>query len=282
MDRAEYTKPDFPADAFAGTAVYYARYRVPYSEVLTNDLLKRTGNSGDGTLLDLACGPGRIAIPLASSFREVWAIDREPEMIEVAEQEAKRQGTANIRWLIGKAENLAAEANSFQLITIGDAFHRLDQELVASQALEWLSPGCCLAIMGCYNLMRGLEPWQRIVVDTVAKWVGQDAVTNGGAPKPEPGSGSLEGRLLDAGFSDARSFTFVQQQTWTFESIVGHLYSTSRCSRKVLGDVIVDFEADLKQSLIGYEASGVYVENMRCGYTLAEKPHKSSRGGRYD
>lgn len=29
MNRVVYVKPDFPRDAFAGTAIYYLRYRVP-------------------------------------------------------------------------------------------------------------------------------------------------------------------------------------------------------------------------------------------------------------
>lgn len=268
----EYIKPDFPADAFAGTACYYARYRVPYPRALTDDLLKRAGGSGDGRLLDLACGPGRIAIPLASSFQEVWAVDREPEMIEIAQQDAKDRGITNIRWMVGKAEDLGAQPSSFQLITIGDAFHRLDQWLIANQALEWLSTGSCLAIIGCYNLQRGIEPWQRIVVDAVEKWVDRNAPTGEPRAKPEPGSGADQRVLQDAGFSEVESFSFVHPQSWTLESVLGHLYSTSKCSRQVLGDAITDFEDDLKRSLLNHDPSGRYVENMRCGYTLARKP----------
>src|SRR5437899_4324455 len=82
MNRVAYVKPDFPVDAFAGTATYYVRYRVPYPAGLLKDLTARTGITGEGRLLDLACGPGRIALALVSSFREVWAIDREAEMVE--------------------------------------------------------------------------------------------------------------------------------------------------------------------------------------------------------
>ena len=98
MDRVPYVKPDFPAAAFAGTATYYAKHRPPYPKALMEDLLARARITRDARLLDLACGPGRISIPLASSFREIWAIDLEPEMIEVGQEEARRRGVANIRW----------------------------------------------------------------------------------------------------------------------------------------------------------------------------------------
>ncbi len=97
MERVELIKPDFPKDAFAGTATYYARYRVAYPKVMLDDLLKRARISAESRLLDLATGPGRIAIPLASSFREVWTVDLEPEMIEVGRKEAANRGINNIR-----------------------------------------------------------------------------------------------------------------------------------------------------------------------------------------
>jgi ubiquinone/menaquinone biosynthesis C-methylase UbiE len=125
MNGIRHVKPDFPEDAFAGTAAYYAKYRVPYPRVLTGDLLKRAGVTGKGRLLDLACGPGRIALSIAFSFRDVWAIDLEPEMINVGREEARKRGIGDIRWMVGRAEEMKAETGSFELITIGEAFHRL-------------------------------------------------------------------------------------------------------------------------------------------------------------
>ena len=136
MNRVEYVKPDFPLDAFAGTATYYLRYRVPYPEALLRNLVERAGVTGAGRLLDLACGPGRVALALASWFREVWAIDLEPEMIEVGQQVATQRGVNTITWMVGKAEDVQAAPASCELITIGDAFHRLDWQLVAKQALQ--------------------------------------------------------------------------------------------------------------------------------------------------
>ena len=137
MGTVRHVKPDFPADAFAGTATYYARYRVAYPRALMDDLIEQAGVTGAGRLLDLASGPGRIALSLAPRFRESWAIVLETEMIEVGQQEAERRGVANIRWIVGRGEELEADPASFELITIGEAFHRLDQRLVTKRALQW-------------------------------------------------------------------------------------------------------------------------------------------------
>ena len=158
--------PDISADVFAGTAESYAKYRVPYPDALLNDLGCRAGVTGEGMLLDLACGPGRVALPLAGCFSEVWAVDQEPEMIEVGRARAKRLGLANIRWMVGQAEEVEASPGSFELITIGEAFHRLDQRLIAERAMEWLAPGRCLTTLGCFSLRQGREPWH----DILGRW----------------------------------------------------------------------------------------------------------------
>ena len=45
MHRVAYVKPDFPVDAFAGTAPYYVQYRVPYPAGLLQDLRARAGST---------------------------------------------------------------------------------------------------------------------------------------------------------------------------------------------------------------------------------------------
>jgi SAM-dependent methyltransferase len=274
MARPTYIRPEFPSDAFVGTATYYASYRVPYPPALIADLLQRTSIAANGRLLDLASGPGRIAIPLAGHFREVWAVDLEPEMIAVGVVEARQRGVTNIRWISGKAEDLVAEPDSFDLITIGDAFHRLDQQLIAALCRQWLRPGGCLAILGCSIVTNGPAPWQRVVADIVRHW------RNLSLPEGKPSGGLRPGKgadhnaavLRDAGFAEVANYSFVHPHDWTIESILGHLYSTSHCSRRVLGKNVPAFERDLEQSLLRCDPSGRYHQDMDCGFTLGRKP----------
>ena len=277
MHRVEYVRPDFPLDAFAGTASYYLRYRVPYPQALLSDLVERAGVTRGGRLLDLACGPGRVALALVWSFREVWAIDLEGEMIEVGQKEVTRRGVSTIKWMVGKAEELQAPPASFELITIGEAFHRLDQQLVAKQTLQWLQPGCCLASLGSYGVMEGKEPWQRIVADIVRRWTSRASPSGDSSAQPKPGSGPEHYELVlrDAGFEDVASYSFVERHDWTIEAVIGNLYSTSFCSKHVLGENSEAFEADLKAALLAHDPSGTYRETMRFGYTIGRKPRSN-------
>lgn len=273
MNRVKYIKPAFPRDAFAGTATYYLRYRVPYPLALLRDLVERTGVTGEGRLLDLACGPGRVTLALASCFREVWTIDLEPEMIAVGQQEAIQRGVRNVTWMVGKAEDVHAAPASCELITIGDAFHRLDQQLVATQARAWLQSGGCLVSLGSYGIMDGTEPWQRIVADIVRRWTSHARPSGEGSAQPQPGSGPAHNELVlrETGYGDVASYAFVEGHDWTIGTIIGNLYSTSFCSKNVLGDNADAFEADLKAALLAHEPSGHYRETMRFGYTMGRK-----------
>lgn len=68
-------------DLFRGVAPYYDAFRPPYPPEMLEELLGRVPISGAGRLLDLACGTGQIALPLADRFVEVWAVDQEEDSI---------------------------------------------------------------------------------------------------------------------------------------------------------------------------------------------------------
>jgi len=266
--------PSFPRNAFVGTAPYYVQYRLPYPDALLADLADRSGIKGRARLLDLACGPGRLTLALARHFREVWAVDLEPEMIEAAKTEAARLETTNILWSIGYAEELDAPAAAFDLVSIGDAFHRLDQPRVASCAFRWLKPGQYIAILGSYSILGGREPWQRIVIDVLGRWSGGLSPTTGATSSQQnKGDPKLHGQeLIKAGFVDVATHSFFETHEWTLDSIVGFLYSTSVCSLAVLGTNAGPFEAEIRSALLEHDPVGLYRERIQWGYTIGRKP----------
>jgi SAM-dependent methyltransferase len=274
MDHPAHAEPIYPADSFAGTAAYYVRYRVPYPGEFLAGLIRNSGATGQGRLLDLACGPGRVALALEPSFREVWAVDLEPEMIDAGRRDASRRGLTNIRWTIGRAEDIEVTPASVELITIGEAFHRLHQRHVAAQALQWLRPGCCLAVLGCYSILSGRGEWQRIVLDRVRRWTSSGSQAGESKGPPKPGSGpEHDGSILrEAGFVGVASHPYVEPHDWTIEAILGYLYSTSVSSKAALGGNAEAFEADLKSALLAHDPGGVYREDIQWGYTIARKP----------
>ena len=143
----------FAADLYRGTAGYYDRYRLPYPEVMIEDLARTARVSGRGRLLDLACGTGQLTFPLRQRFADVWAVDQEPDMVEVVRVKAAAAGARNVRPIVASAETLHAAAGHFELAVIGNAFHRLDRDVAARRIHGWLQPGGYLAV--CWSS----TPW---------------------------------------------------------------------------------------------------------------------------
>ena len=91
---------------------------------------------------------------------------------------------------------------------------------------------------------------------------------------PQPGSGPDHNeRVLRAtGFVEVASYPFVVPHDWTIDTIIGNLYSTSFCSKRVLGANAAAFETALQAALLAHDPSGTYHEQMRFGYTIGRKP----------
>jgi ubiquinone/menaquinone biosynthesis C-methylase UbiE len=156
----------FRPDLYRGTALAYARHRPPYPRPLIDHIIRTAVVSPPGRLLDLACGPGPLAIALRDHFAETWAVDSEPDMIAVA-----RTRAPGIRFIKSAAEDLSAPAAAFDLITIGNAFHRMPRDVVAARARRWLRPGGYLVLAwggSPWPFEQHREPWQDVLREATA------------------------------------------------------------------------------------------------------------------
>ena len=252
--------------AFAGTAPFYASYRPPYPEELLARLRLAAGTTDNSVLLDLACGPGRIAIPMAPHFRRVVAVDVEPEMIAVSQELATYSGATNIDWRVSAAEQVELPPASVELVTIGEAFHRLDQSRVLELVNDWLIAGGFLATLGGESPWSGSEPWKRVLVAVVNRW------TSIKLPDPTAAEwGRPWDALLVAGWRVAEEFQMHVETVWTTDTLVGFMHSTSFASRAALGERAAQFEAELRRELLQFAPNDQFPATQRFGYTLATR-----------
>ena len=70
-----------------------------------------------GRVLELGCGTGRVAIPIALSGRDTVALDSSPAMIERARQKADAAGAANLTLMHGDMRDFSLD-DRFSLIII--------------------------------------------------------------------------------------------------------------------------------------------------------------------
>jgi SAM-dependent methyltransferase len=109
------------------------------------DVLRELIHDEPSTVLDLGCGTGFVARPLAPLVDRVDAVDVSEAMIE----EARRlPGGDNrrIRWIVGRAEDVALDA-PYALITAGDSLHWMDWDVVLPRLAGALSPAGSLALL---------------------------------------------------------------------------------------------------------------------------------------
>lgn len=270
--------PNHPARAFSGTADYYSRFRPRYPRRLLDPLRWRTGIDGTGRLLDLACGTGEVAFALCQDFREIWAIDLEPEMVATARRKAEDNDVVTIKWLVGRAEEVDAPPGYFDMITAGRAFHRLSKAVIADCALRWLRPGGYFVDLGIDSgVISGHdEEWQRVAHAVFEDWTRPARDQEDQPPQNAvPASASMVTTievLQAAGFTELEELRVWTPFTWTPEELTGYYFSLSVSSRALLGDRADDFARDLTDKLLAYDPSGRYTELMRGYYILGRAP----------
>jgi ubiquinone/menaquinone biosynthesis C-methylase UbiE len=264
----------FAADLFRGSAGYYDRYRLPYPEAMLTDLIRRAEVSPRGRLLDLACGTGQLAFPLRRWFAEVWAVDAEPDMVDLVRAKAAAGGAGEVRAIVSSAETLRAEPEYFDLAVVGNAFHRLDRDLTAGRVLGWLKPGGYLALCWSSSPWIGGDGWQRALEALLDRWMAAL-----GAESRIPAGWDLVRQrrpdtqvLSDAGFEMAGSHEFGVEHRWSVPELAGYIRSTSFLPAAVLGDQGAAFDADLAATLGPYSDGGAFAETVSFNYELARKP----------
>ena len=117
------------------------------------------------TALDVGCGAGLLAEPLARLGAKVTAADAAPELIEVAKQHADGQGLA----IDYRATGVEAVTGMFDLVTSMEVIEHVaePQSFVDSLAAR-LAPGGLLVLSTPHK-----TAWSRLLTITLAEGFGQ-------------------------------------------------------------------------------------------------------------
>jgi len=131
-------------DIFSTQAEIYSRYRPSYPKELIEYILQFVKQKK--TAWDCATGNGQAAIMLADHFEKVFATDFSDKQLSFAKLHP------NIEYKIGKAEQTGFQDDTFDLITVAQAYHWFRFDEFEKEAKRVGKKGSVIAVWG-YNLM---------------------------------------------------------------------------------------------------------------------------------
>ena len=240
-----------PDDPFASAESHYAEHRPRYGDDPIDHLVDRFALDESSRALDLGCGAGQIAVPLAARLGRVVGIDPNEAMLDGAREQARRAGV-EIEWVEGSDADLRGslgdDLGPFDVTTMGRAFHWMDCGPTLDRIRELTVPGGGVAIFGDTEwLTSGARAWQDEVYEVAAAYV--DDLPERTGPRIEPYENPYDEMLADHGFTDVETATFERTREWTVDGVVGYVFSLSFCSPATFGDEKETFESEVREQL---------------------------------
>ena len=115
-----------------------------HDQVISALLTDLPASCGRQLAVDVGCGTGQSARPLADHFAHVHAYDISEAML------AEAGSYPHVRYRLVPAENLPDWDGCADLVISGLAFHWFDQERFLQEAWRILHPGGVLAVYNCW------------------------------------------------------------------------------------------------------------------------------------
>lgn len=132
-------------DLFSSHAELYAKYRPAYPQQLFDYILSFVKEKKQAW--DCATGNGQAAKVLANYFEKIEATDISEKQLENAVQKT------NIHYRVAPAEHTPFASNSFDLITVAQAYHWLNWKAFFQEATRVGKQNAVVAVW-TYNLFR--------------------------------------------------------------------------------------------------------------------------------
>ena len=134
-------------DLFSKQSDLYARYRPTYPKELYEYILSFVKEKN--AVWDCATGNGQAAVVLADHFKKVIATDISAAQIEKATLKE------NIEYLVCPAESTPFEENTFDLITVAQAYHWINWKEFKKEVTRVSKPEAIIAIWVYFRNMPG-------------------------------------------------------------------------------------------------------------------------------
>ncbi|MER7704589.1 class I SAM-dependent methyltransferase [Kitasatospora sp. NPDC097605] len=260
--------PDFSGEV----ATHYAEYRRGYPPAVLDTLAHTFGldaHPGIGDLaLDLGCGTGQLALPLAGRVRSVIGMDPEPDMLREARAAADRAGVRNALWLLGTDTDVPALAallsgdRPLGVTVIGNALHWMRPAELFRALRPLTRPGGGVAVIANGAPVWAQDTdWSRALRAALEEHFGRPITASCGT-----GAAEREGyaaALAGAGFTDVRETVIAYEDALTPDQLLGTLYSAIPAPQLPSPAERPAFAARLRAALPAPPTAAGYPEQVR-------------------
>jgi ubiquinone/menaquinone biosynthesis C-methylase UbiE len=114
---------DLVREQFTRTAQVFGDFAVATRVELAERLARMVRAGSTDRAVDLACGPGTLALRFARQVRWICGLDLTPAILERARHSAASQGLDNLDFAIGDAQNLPFADGSLDIAVTSYSFH---------------------------------------------------------------------------------------------------------------------------------------------------------------
>lgn len=186
----------------------YAAYRPGFPVSFYRRIDAITGIDGTRSL-DLATGPGTIALDLAERGSNVVGIDISADQVATATRISKeRKLDRRTQFAVAQAEDTGLEASSFDLATAGQCWHWFDGDAVFSEMRRVLRPDGMLVI-AYYSYLAQHSAVARDTEDLILKFNPSWTMAGSDGMHPE-----RVDELIRAGFRLVEQFCYDHDETF--------------------------------------------------------------------
>jgi len=121
----EQRQKDLIRDRFTQTVDAFADYAVSYRAQFADSLSRLVSAKPSDRAVDLASGPGTLALQFARKVRWVHAVDLTPAMLARARRTAESEGLGNLSFTLGDAQALPIATGSLELAVTSYSLHHV-------------------------------------------------------------------------------------------------------------------------------------------------------------
>lgn len=207
---------------------FYHQYRRGYPPPVIDRLAGAFGLTGDDVAIDLGCGTGQLALPIARRVRAAVGMDPEPGMLARARAAAAEQGVGNVTWVLGADTDIPAVAsllggNHVGLVTVGQALHWMRYRELFHDLIPLFRPGGGIAVVTNGTPMWLQDsPWSRALRGFLEEWSGTTLTATCGTD--DASQQRYRDALAGAGF-DVTEIICSYADELDLDHVVGGIYS---------------------------------------------------------